>query len=173
MIHRIDELSEPPIAGRFYLVPCVHGMWCGKMGDWPVMGPKHDDARFLDFPWKHYHLNRFFLDIEDAINALTKLLHEPLNKSIGLSAPVLQRRKCVVSPLLGIPVADVRRGIYSHRWIAMWNHYANRQCKRGAGWICPHKGLDLGPIAPSADDYIICPLHGLRVHAGSGVVANG
>ena len=37
------------------------------------------------------------------------------------------------------------------------------------GWICPHQATPLGSIEP-VDGIIICPLHGLRIDAQTGIV---
>ena len=178
-LQRVDELTEPPVVGRFYLVQCVRGKWSDRLGDWPVMGPLHSDAKFLNFPQRHYHLNRFFLTGDDAWYATGRPLGEfdPSMRPPGypendpLPEPVYRRRMCRSSPVEPFPTFSA---LTSTRvdFKAMLRHYAGRQCKRGAGWICPHKGLDLGPIAPGPDGHIMCPLHGLRVHAGTGVVAS-
>jgi hypothetical protein len=178
-LQRIDELTEPPVVGKYYLVQCVRGKWRGMMGDWPVMGSKHDDARFLNFPQRHYHLNRFFLDDESATAAAATPLGEfqretpngawmrgyPENNP--LPPPNLRRLRCRRSEVVPFPTD---RTVEKPAWTSMYSHYAGHQCKRGHGWICPHKGLDLGPIAPGPDGLIMCPLHGLRVDAGTGVV---
>ena len=49
------------VVGQTYRVPCVRGEWGGKGTYWwPVNGPVHDDARFLDFPWIHWHIDARF-----------------------------------------------------------------------------------------------------------------
>lgn len=64
MIPKVDDLTEPPVVGRHYLVPCVEaadnraGL---PLGHWPVIGPKHRDAGTVDFPDMHWHFDFRFL----------------------------------------------------------------------------------------------------------------
>jgi hypothetical protein len=64
-LERIEELREPPVVGREYLVPCVRYWWKGALRWWPVIGPKHDDIEHLNFAQVHYHLDRRFLRLAD------------------------------------------------------------------------------------------------------------
>lgn len=57
----ITDITESPIVGRFYLVPCVRYWYRGRVAWWPVMGPKHEDAEHLNFTQVHYHLDRRFM----------------------------------------------------------------------------------------------------------------
>ena len=42
MTQRIDELREPPVVGRFYLVPTVrYPYFREKLEDWPVLGTRN------------------------------------------------------------------------------------------------------------------------------------
>lgn len=60
-LQRIEDLREPPVVGRFYLVPCVLYWYDFRLRWWPVVGPRHDDIEHLDFAAAHYHLDRRFL----------------------------------------------------------------------------------------------------------------
>ena len=67
MIQRIDDLREPPVVGRFYMVPTVRYKWRYRMSDWPVIGPRHNDAMLLNFKPMHYHVDgRFITNAEYA-----------------------------------------------------------------------------------------------------------
>lgn len=164
---RFDQLSVPPVKGRFYLVWCVTGIWYGKIADWPVWGPKHEDGKFLNFPAPHYHLNRYFVDdpravmapLADSHNGRGYLANDPL------PVPVLRRRKCVTATPGPFHVWRV-----DGNWRKMREHFEGAQCKRGIGWICPHKGFDLASVSPGETGHISCPLHGLLIHAETGRV---
>jgi hypothetical protein len=60
-LQRIDRMTEPPVIGRFYLVPTVRYVYWGIEADWPVMGPLHDDREHLEFPYFHYHVDSRFI----------------------------------------------------------------------------------------------------------------
>lgn len=171
-MQKFDDLTEPPVVGRFYLVPTVIGTWHGKDGPWPVMGVKHEDAEWLSFPWLHYHLNRFFVNEEEEYRAV----RSPLTENTGylsnspLPAPFLRKWKCRRSivakfPTENIPPKDRR----AHMWWEMFDHFTGVQCKRSSGWVCPHKGARLGAIIPIGG-VITCPLHGMRIDARTGIV---
>lgn len=172
-MERFDDLTEPPVAGKFYWVRCVYGNWYGNVAWWPVMGSKHDDATHLNFPQPHYHLNRFFLhegDLDWSVAAPIGDKHggRGFVENDPLPAPILKRRLCRRATVNPFPVerAVTREGIFPK----MYRHFAGAQCKRGNGWICPHKGFDLATVAPGPDGIITCPLHGVRINAETGVV---
>jgi hypothetical protein len=161
-LERIDQLSAPPIPGNFYLVPMVHGQWYRKIAWWPVWGEKHEDAKFFRFPEEHYHLDRRFLPQSAAYAAVGTPLHA--RDDVPLSAPEWRRRKCIT--------AGVYFPTHPSEVKAMQGTLSGAQCKRDdAGWICPHRGMRLGSIAPGANGEIICPLHGLRINAATGIVS--
>ena len=63
--------GEPPTdgtyyeVGRFYVVPCVRAGWPhidDKPRWWPILGPQHEDAEFINFPYQHFHVDYRFLD---------------------------------------------------------------------------------------------------------------
>lgn len=172
-MQKFDDLTEPPIVGRFYLVPTVIGTWCEEDGPWPVMGMKHEDAEWLSFPYIHYHLNRFFLNDHDEWVAIANPIAEPLD-GIGyrmndpIPAPVLRKWKCRRSAVTAFPVNQINK-TRTNKWFAMFDHYAGAQCAHSNGWICPHKGARLGAIIPIGG-VITCPLHGMRIDARTGIV---
>jgi len=62
-IQRIDDLKEPPIVGRYYLVPCIKVTSAESLpvGFWPVTGPQHEDKEIIGFAWRHWHYDFRFL----------------------------------------------------------------------------------------------------------------
>ena len=167
MTQRFDELSAPPVAGQFYLVWCVRGAWCGRKDRWwPIFGPKHEDAKWFGFSPLHWHLNRFFVADGDQQIASTRPFHGvTIPENEPLPEPVLRRIKCWRSQVYPFPTYAAPRALDK-----MQAHFAGTQCKRGNGWICPHKGFDLATIEPDIGGTIRCPLHGIRISALSGVV---
>src|SRR6185369_16121551 len=47
--------------GKYYRVPAVRvAIWHRFVGWLPVIGPKHEDAEFVNFPHQHFHVNWHF-----------------------------------------------------------------------------------------------------------------
>lgn len=188
---RADRLREPPIVGRYYSVPAIAWRWAGAFdqelagGDffWPVLGNKHDDLEFFDFPHKHYHVDpRFFTNRHwaqlgdrkydnegkklDENGKLLTALARPLS-SIHYSdwppSPVFRRMRCSASGIIYSNWASRTVAVQS-----LNSKFAGKQCDSSVlGWICPHRQLALGSMEP-VDGMITCPLHGLRIDATTG-----
>ena len=167
-LQRFDDLTEPPVEGRFYLVRCVQGKWNGAIGMWPVWGPRHVDPS-VGFPWVHYHINRYFVDEFDQMHAArTPISEDHPGHNQTLPEPILRRRKCKMSVPCAFPHELAMKS--GNKWKVFLKSFVGVQCRRGNGWVCPHRGLDLGIMAPDKDGVITCPLHGVRVNAETGVV---
>lgn len=80
----------------------------------------------------------------------------------GPFKPRLRRMKCTL--------VELPYGFGNAIQIQKLNsHFSGHQCRKGKrGFVCPHKHLPLGSIAP-IDGVITCPLHGLRVDAETGI----
>jgi nitrite reductase/ring-hydroxylating ferredoxin subunit len=170
--------NEPLIEGRTYMVPCVHYSWFGREDWWPVIGPRHNDKRFLRFPWQHYHVDGRFLTKRQMSFAKRQgrwvgggsiaetVAASPLfsmGRGEPAPAPTMKRRKCTSA---SIPYTA--HGQQPIRDLAA--HYAGRQCRASEqGWVCPHQQTPLGSIQP-VDGVVTCPLHGLRIDCRTGVV---
>jgi hypothetical protein len=176
-LQRADRLKEPPIVGRWYLAPAIWWPWGGERTTqhlyWPVMGAKHADADFFNFPREHYHVDRRFLTAKhillagrrfyDRSEVLNKIAQTPLNHIADPKfiryRPELRRMRCSAAEI-DWPFPD--------RIHALVEAYSGRQCRRGSlGFVCPHRNFPLGSIAP-VDGVITCPLHGLRINAATG-----
>ena len=170
MIPEFDDLNEPPVKGRNYLVRTVHGSWNHRVGWWPVWGPKHEDAEFIKFEPIHFHLNRYFLashDLEWACRLpLTSVSNAWNHGFVSLSEPVLRKKVCRYE--FPYPFA-VAKSLKLPSFQEFHQHFAGTQCARRGGFICPHKGFNLSSV-PSVDGVITCPLHGLRIDATTGRV---
>lgn len=159
-LQRVDQLKEPPVVGQFYLVPVVRGKWYDRVADFPVIGARHNDVEFFDFKREHYHLDYRFFRGSYPRSASTAPLHAHPN--FPLSKPILKRRKCLREQ----HIFDGPDRIMS----PFREAYAGRQCASGKlGWVCPHRQIALGST-PVIDGVITCPLHGLRIDAGTGRV---
>ncbi len=186
-IERADRQTSPLVEGRFYLVPTVRAKWYGKVADWPVIGPLHEDREILGFDLDHYHVDARFLprDYPDIFRAFSGPVHadtwavrraknwgEPMP---SLPSPVLKRRKCVrASVPFSLPWSAAVTPVHELR-----RRFAGQQCVMGkGGWVCPHRKASLGSIEPevgtapdgSPAHVITCPLHGLRIDAVTGLV---
>jgi hypothetical protein len=161
-------VSGPLVVGQFYLVPTVHTTWCGTAGDWPVIGPEHNDIEFFHFTTMHYHVDARFLPpnstrIHQTLSYPLHARHPPYaGKKETLPKPVWRRRKC--------HRASIGFNPYDPRITIMRQHYAGRQCARNSsGFVCPHRHAPLGSIVP-VNGVITCPLHALKIDAITGIV---
>lgn len=187
----VTELTEPPVVGRYYLVPCVKYRYDFKVRWWPVVGPKHDDAEHLNFAAVHYHLDRRFLPMAMLRGGYavptargiregkriwrssdTMLAARPLSEVTEygpLPTPELRKRLCIVSDV-GFP-GRAREGLHSN-FDRLHEAYEGRRCGRNAEGqlICPHKGAVLSNLAADRNGIVTCPLHGLNINTQTGVV---
>lgn len=175
-MRHFDDLTEPPVPGKFYLVRTVRGSWYDEVADWPVMGPKHTDVEFIRFEAPHYHINRWFLDESVArrtsIHPLTaKWNGHGYDENDPLPPPVLRKLKCRRAESIPFPSISRASPAGRKRFGLLYSHFSGAQCKRGNGWICPHKGFDLGPMTAGNDGNIQCPLHGMLINVVTGIVA--
>jgi hypothetical protein len=177
----LSDLREPPVVGRFYMVPTVPNYpWYGRRADWPVLGPLHEDAEFFNFPTPHFHVDLRFLSThqikfaarclpgryasgdteEDA--ALTASA-APLNTN-GEPVPkraTLKRMKCrraSYSTTIDLYLSEVRP-----KMEARYGSPAPAIRRADGRLLCPHRKADLSQFLPDADGIVTCPLHGLRV----------
>lgn len=160
MIPNIEDLTEPPVVGQMYMVPCVFSTswteWDSSGGEWqPVTGPPHSDAEYINVDKTHYHYDTRFLS-EAQIRTIDKgawlFAGDPI-KAIATHYTKLERR----------PLVCQRAVLHFKRepWSAdLENGYADKRVKCGT---CPHRGLPLLslPREPGTD-IVTCPGHGLR-----------
>jgi nitrite reductase/ring-hydroxylating ferredoxin subunit len=178
-VQRIDEITETPIIGRFYLVPCVEvtaehvKQGCSGMltGWWPVYGPEHEDTKFFDFPHRHWHYDARFLSDRQLSNrgqhstrrGTEVVLALPLTNHGELRPPALRRKQCRrpvpewQQTLPGLPKLE--------RVIKAEGRTLRGNCK-----VCPHRGFPLASLPVMPDGSVTCPGHGLRWHAETGAL---
>jgi nitrite reductase/ring-hydroxylating ferredoxin subunit len=176
-MERITSLAEPPVVGRYYLVPTVLYPWHNIKRPWPVFLPKHNDAEHLNFSSPHYHVDPRFVGKQafewaamGPRDSLASFQASPLcsrdwGREDGTQPhpPVVWRKLQCKRTHLPYRFADLIAKKLEPAFVG-------RQCKRArTGWVCPHKNVPLGSFA-SVDGVITCPLHGLRVDAETGVV---
>lgn len=178
-LQRVTDLSEPPKLGRRYLVPCVYYTWNWREQWWPVFRPRHDDLEFFKFEPQHYHIDPRFVSnaIYRSANAIgtsymceaAELFGRPLSEvhTLPLGEPELRPRICLREMPRYLPLPKMPEPV-----IALRKHYAGAPCARAkSGWICPHRKTPLGSFPVREDGKIECPLHGLRIDAATGKVA--
>ncbi len=171
MFSRIDELTEPPVIGKYYWVPTVNYPWFDRIQEWPVLLPRHEDAKILNFPAWHYHVDGRFLSARhwrwldgwrrtySAPKTREQVLNgAPLNNDDFPEHPPVRWcvRRCARIPAYALADTRIPKLVRE----AMPDAPA-RRCPNGR-LICPHKGIDLTTVAPDADGNITCPGHGLR-----------
>lgn len=185
MTRLLSELREPPVVGRYYLVPVVRHPWHGRIADWPVFGPMHTDREFFGFDASHYHVDPRFLSNRTAQWAVRQLNRRRCNSpdhdlalvcsghplatwqvELPKGRPALARRRCyrphVSTPLLGHMKTEVRNAFRAH-----YGDFPDRPaiaiCKADGQRLCPHRKADLSNLPHDEDGIVTCPLHGLRV----------
>lgn len=175
MIPRLADLREPPVVGRWYLVPVLRStQWCEVTSDWPVIGPLHTDREFFNFTSAHYHIDarfltarqasvgmRFYYSARGRIDYATGAL--PLSDShiqtLPRGRPGLMKRKCTLATY-STPYGD-REPVLQLR--AKYGETAQPIRKPDGRLLCPHRKVDLSSFVPDVDGLVTCPLHGLRV----------
>lgn len=180
-IPRLADLREPPVPGKYYLVPTVWYSWFDEWRHWPVNGPLHHD-RSLNFPWLHYHIDGRFLPkrYEHRLEPSKwySHRHSTVNGS-PIAEPSDQRRLEEFGPIPRQPTLRkmlCRRAAYG--WIATPGDLVTTRLKEVYGAdpldairrpdgraLCPHRKVDLSQFPADDHGIVTCPLHGLKVRA--------
>ena len=182
-VPRVEELTEPPVIGKYYDVPAVlvpPGMQMVE-GWVPVIGPAHTDREILNFDVIHVHF-----DLRFACAGYGRFEEHGAVGPDDLAAPLcLSHRRYDIARehvMFASPVTWGRRIMKCKRAFPSWRasragemphevmreampHACLKACK-----VCPHRGLPLASI-PVIDGEIECPGHGLRFTASTGLVA--
>lgn len=186
-LSHIDDISGPPIVGKFYMVPAILMERFNGQGElwWPITGPMHTDADHFNFPWPHYHVDARFLTTRhvrgsayDMGSRFTQCPYEahlaaPVHAKYAQTnrnppfpeppKPELRRMRCARTGT-GYPygTSDAVQGLRK-------DHAGDTARRNAEGHlICPHRGARLDQLVPDAEGVITCPLHGLRFNADTG-----
>lgn len=174
MIQCVEDLKEPPVVGRYYMVPCVEvqaGVSGLSPGFWPVTGPQHEDHDVIGFPHRHWHFDFRFLSAEQAkqkamqrgsVLTTERNTWRPWHRQDGpgdiegipgiAMRVTLQRRRCMR--------AAERFPRLRAEWMrALEQKHEGCVVKCGK---CPHRGLPLESLPREKGDIVTCPGHGLR-----------
>lgn len=184
-MRRIDELTEPPVIGQFYLVPTARELWLNRLDAWPILLPFHEDAEIIGFKDDHAHLDRRFMTprqfryaetgfytSERSIDGFPLSRYATDGKREGGPRPrptvEWRRRKCYREMT---PHCVHQMG--NKAWFPrLEDAYAN--CRLKPGLVCPHRGAHLGSLPVDADGNVVCPMHGLKWNLVTGeLVRNG
>jgi hypothetical protein len=154
-VKKVSELTEPPVAGKFYLVMCVV-----FRGEWrPIVGPAHDDAD-IGVDAVHYHEDVRFSDYyDDPVHALARVIPISQWPVVASSLPELKRRKC----LREMPDQRMAKSQTKPRnnWLTILEaKHVGRKVLCGK---CPHKGMPLNSLPKDANGHVICNGHGLKI----------
>lgn len=182
MIERIEDITTPPVVGRFYGVPTVEAYWYNRLMPWPVMGARHADREHFDFPHEHYHIDPRFVSRRiwdsmmwwgDEAAAASTFFRTPLTGRVDWRrgsdlGPVVRRRRKCQRAMPEYPYGDKDPVQSLRRAFAGVPAIPSKR-----GWICPHRKAPLGSIQPDEHGVITCPLHGLRFCAKTGAPAGG
>lgn len=191
MVQLLSQLREPPVPGRFYMVPVVKYWHYGRFDAWPVFGPLHHDRGLIQFPHLHYHLDpRFFSaaqvrygaqvgqgmrhdamrDTPDRHASRNVLVDdEPFRLSPIPRKPTLTKRRCRAATWEYTP------GVWP-QWLdgleSQFDNAATAIRRPDGRLLCPHRKADLSSLARNPDGTVTCPLHGLRVQCASPAPGN-
>lgn len=183
--------------GTFHEVPCVRTIWPGQDAlyqniEWiPVLGPPHEDSGVINFPRRHWHVDRRFLTerkLRETTQEGAKLdeaFRMPVSKvwpeHPGL--PATGTRVCLL-PARGIPGESYLRVMRRRMsqpypgypgpdlipWLAAL-HEEFMEARLGENLVCPHRGAPLAGMELDQEVCVTCPMHGLRWNAATGELA--
>jgi hypothetical protein len=171
---RIEDLDGPPVIGVFYDVPCVLWKQHAERSAWvmPIIGPRHEDAEFLNFEHDHYHFDWRFTarPYYESIASHTR----PRTGTVHARVAAYSYPQSVVG---GSTSEPFRRRLRCKREMPEWPvvhhvHFAMENAFEGCvlkpGKICPHRGFDLSGVKPNESGQIVCPGHGLAFDKTTG-----
>jgi hypothetical protein len=166
------------VIGEFYRVPAVRVLkWRFFLNGWlPIIGPQHEDAEIINYPWQHYHIDWRFAPeraVRDALMgrggnqsflyATPVMCSDTARARIIIEGPLLKRMKCKREwpafprqPLIGKGWPDALREKYA--------------CARLINGKCPHRGIPVSAMRRDGD-ILECPAHGLRWNSITGEAA--
>lgn len=167
--------------GKVYDVPCVYAdNWINLYTGWiPVIGPMHEDAEHVNFPYEHWHIDwRFFSKrmFDKVIMPAHVLLPKYKTPEQYLYAWPVQQKDLNGRAIVARPVEQRRMTCkrtfpefprHAAKWIPELEcAYAGSQMKN---MRCPHRGIPLDGLSVM-DDVVTCPAHGLRWNVKTGAL---
>ena len=166
--------------GQYYKIPCVKTTPRQRIGrgEWmPVIGPLHEDAEIIDFPYPHWHVDWRFASQKQR----DRIAYGPFGyDERRLYALLIQHHTCDGQDLLvesAIPTPrrmkckrrmppypmEVARLTFLRKLEAAYAHCTLKNK------ICPHRGFPLAGVEQHGN-VVTCPGHGLRWHLKTGTL---
>lgn len=163
-------MTEVYELGKYYRVPSVMvNDWWGFVGWMPVIGPMHEDAEIVNFPWQHFHIDWRF--------APTLLWDRFENRRAPgghfawpIQHPNNDGTQCIVAG------PEPRRmkykrdpGMFPQAQVGWQKLLAEKfACAKLVNGTCPHRGIPVSAMHREGD-ILTCPGHGLKWHAVTGL----
>ncbi|MGL5881441.1 MAG: Rieske (2Fe-2S) protein [Xenococcaceae cyanobacterium] len=178
-MEKVDELTFPPIVGKYYWVPCVKVTYDLKTILVPIRGELHADPEINPSLEDHWHYDVRFLS-KNLIKFIYTYSHQDFSGIEDFYTKVFSpqfesskykitncKRKClrkdVRYPIYHPPKpnnsflhSSIRRIEFRDR---LYDLYSGQELQCGS---CPHKGYSLASVAANSDGVKECPLHGLN-----------
>ncbi|ALC13801.1 hypothetical protein [Sphingopyxis sp. 113P3] len=171
----LSELRQPPVPGRYYMVPVIDFIYCNREGQWPTLGPLHHDREEIGFDPLHFHVDLRFLTARQTKQI--RRWYSPGTAEATVSAaplnyrgrdvpkkPYLAKRRCRVP---GWAYSPPGRPLWLDAFDRRFGEVAEPRRLADGRLLCPHRKVDLSSFEPDAEGIVTCPLHGLRVRCGS------
>lgn len=162
-MQKVSELTEPPVVGKFYLVPCAEGDYYTH----PIIPIWHDDIE-IGITDSHYHRDVRFISDED-LEPMSER-YWGLGREVATMGNIL--RSCTDGPLLitwhrrkcrrEMPIMSPVRN-----FVALESKYVGRKALCGK---CPHRGFSLESLPQDENGLVICNGHGLAIDMKKGEV---
>lgn len=167
--------------GRFYMIPCVkttHQQRIGR-GEWvPVLGPLHEDADIIEFPYPHWHVDWRFaskkqvqrigrgpLGFDERRLFAVPIQYRTNDGKILLvesgPEPIMRHMQCK-RQMPAYPLSTAR-SVWLRKLEEAYTHCRLKQK------ICPHRGIPLEGVEQHGD-IVTCPGHGLRWNVITGAL---
>lgn len=166
---------EPMQLGRYYKVPAVLvDDWRGFTGWIPVIGPMHEDAQIIGFPYPHFHIDWRFarLDIYQSSHrrdSFSLRSDERFVYNWTVQCPNRHGERVILrgpEPRYMRFKRELPR--FPHEaasWMSkLTETYA---CAKLIDGVCPHRGIPVSAMIRNGD-VLTCPGHGLKWHAITG-----
>lgn len=153
--------------GKSYMVPCVLTTKENRIGRGkyvPVIGPKHEDAEFIGFPYQHWHVDWRFIskEILDVSSAIGSSLLAQIVHANYAGGDIVKRKMMCKREMPKYPT-----NLEKIKWIPKLEQaYADCAMKK---MVCPHRGLPLDGCETN-NDVVTCPGHGLRWNIKTGLL---
>ena len=159
------------IIDQFYKVPAIRVTeWHGHKGWLPVIGPMHEDAEFVNFPWPHFHVDWRFVSWQ-----LWRRLSDVPARNHHFGRPVQcpdrhGNRVILEGPTLKRMTYKRDPGHFPRecaRWIEPLEQ--SLACAKLINGLCPHRGIPVSAMHREGD-ILTCPGHGLQWNAVTGLI---